>query len=372
MTAKEMLIKLCDSVVADDPPFFWNKWQYDDGVKLKGVEAAWRLTGKQEYFDIIKKYADNFIDEEGNIPKYHDKEYNIDHLNNGKNILFLYNETKDPRYLKVLKLMRNQIKDHPRIETGGFWHKNIYPHQMWLDGLFMGQPFYAEYSKVFNEPENFDDIANQFYLMAKYSYNEEKQLFYHAYDHSREQRWANKETGCSPNFWGRSIGWFGMAIVDTLDYFPADHKGRAILLDALNKVVGGIKRYQDPQRKLWWQLVDRAGENGNYIETSCSAMFVYVIAKAVLKGYIDKSYLEIAESGFKALVETETSINEKGHVVLHHVCEVAGLGAGPGAPPEKYRTGTPEYYYSEPVIDNDGKGYGAFINVAAVMAELGK
>ena len=190
-------------------PLKLKKWgAYDSGVVLKGIEQVWRETKDQKYFDYLKKNVDEYVEADGNIRTYELEEYNIDQINNGKLLLTLYQETGLEKYKKAAYLQREQLKTHPRTSEGGFWHKNIYPHQMWLDGLFMGSPFYAEFAKIFNEPEIFDDVAHQVVLMAKHTKDPKTGLFYHGWDESKEQKWANPETGASPNFWGRAMGWY--------------------------------------------------------------------------------------------------------------------------------------------------------------------
>ncbi|HLT42513.1 MAG TPA: glycoside hydrolase family 88 protein, partial [Sphingobacteriaceae bacterium] len=194
------------------------KWSYDLGVILKGTEAVWKATGDVKYFSYIQKQMDNYVQEDGTIKAYRRDDYNIDFVNNGKLLLLLHQVTRQQKYYKAATILRDQLRTHPRTSEGGFWHKKIYPHQMWLDGLYMGEPFYAEYAKLFNEPEAFDDITNQFVLMEKHSRDEKTGLLYHGWDESREQAWADDITGKSPNFWGRSLGWFGMALVDAIEY----------------------------------------------------------------------------------------------------------------------------------------------------------
>ena len=180
------------------------KWRYDQGVILKGMEAVWNATGDGKWFKYIQKSMDFYVKDDGSIKGYRLDEYNIDHINNGKLLLLLYQVTGKEKYKKAADLLRNQLKTHPRTKEGGVWHKKIYPHQMWLDGLYMGQPFYAEYAKIFHEDSAFNDIANQFILMEKYAMDKKTGLLYHGWDESREQKWADKTTVQSPNFWGRS------------------------------------------------------------------------------------------------------------------------------------------------------------------------
>lgn len=336
------------------------KWRYDMGVILKGMEAYWRGTQNQAYFNYIKTMIDFYVDNNGKIKGYKKDEFNIDHVNNGKNILFLYEETGNEKYKKAAGLLRDQLRHHPRTRSGGFWHKDIYPWQMWLDGLYMAQPFYAQYAKLFNEPEAFNDITRQFVLMEQNARDKRTGLLYHGWDESREQRWANKKTGQSPNFWSRALGWYGMAMVDALDYFPANHPGRDSIIAILNRYAKAVVNYQDPVSKTWWDVTDKKNAPGNYHESSASCMLVYALAKGVRMKYLPAYFEKAAVAGFEGI---KKEFIEKGRygLDLKGTVAVSGLGGNP------YRDGSYDYYIKEPVITNDPKGIGAFIKCAAEM-----
>lgn len=333
------------------------KWRYDQGVILKGMEGIYHATGDVKWFDYIKKSMDIYVQEDGSIRGYRPDEYNIDHINNGRVLLFLYRETGQEKYKKAADLLRNQLRTHPRTSEGGFWHKKIYPHQMWLDGLYMGEPFYAEYAKLFGEDTAFNDITKQFILMEKHSRDPKTGLLYHGWDESKQQKWANKTTGLSPNVWGRALGWFGMAMVDVLDHIPKNHEGRKSIINILNRFAKAITTVQDAKTGLWYDVVDKPKEPKNYFEASASSMLVYTLAKAVRMGYIPSSYLNNAKKGYSGIVKQFIK-TENGQVNLHGTVMVSGLGGNP------YRDGSFEYYMSEPVIVNDPKGVGAFIHAA--------
>lgn len=338
------------------------KWSYDLGVILKGVEGVWKATGDRKWFDYIQKMMDHYVQEDGTINMYKPQDYNIDYINNGKVLLTLYQVTGKGKYLLAVEKLRDQLRTHPRTSEGGFWHKKIYPSQMWLDGLYMGQPFYAEYAKLFNEPDAFDDITNQFVLMERHSRDGKTGLLYHGWDESRKQAWADQATGKSPNFWGRSLGWYGMALVDALDHFPADHPGRDTLAAILNRFAKAVTNFQDGKSGVWYDVVDQGGRKGNYLEASASCMLVYTLAKGVRKGYLPENYLAHADQGYKGILKEFISTRDGGGINLEKTVQVSGLG-GAG----RYRDGTFEYYISEPVIQNDPKGMGAFIKCAAEM-----
>lgn len=339
------------------------KWRYDHGVILKGIESIWYATGDARWFNYIQKSMDFYVLPNGTIKGYRPDEYNIDHINNGKLLLLLYRVTGKEKYKKAADGLRAQLKTHPRTTEGGFWHKKIYPAQMWLDGLYMGQPFYAEYAKLFGEDTAFNDITRQFVLMERHARNAKTGLLYHGWDESRQQQWADKKTGLSPNVWGRALGWFGMAMVDVLDYFPPEHKGRDSIIRILNRFAKAVSSVQDSKTGLWYDVPNKPAEPKNYFEASASCMLVYTLAKGVRKGYLPKEYLSNAQKGFEGIKKQFIKV-EGGQTNLHGTVAVSGLGGKP------YRDGSFDYYMSEPVIVNDPKGMGAFIKAAAEMEIL--
>jgi unsaturated rhamnogalacturonyl hydrolase len=336
------------------------RWSYDHGVILKGIEGIWNNTGDVKWFNYIHKMMDYYVREDGSIYDYRPDEYNIDHINNGKLLLLLYRVLGKEKYKRSLDLLRGQLKGHPRTNEGGFWHKKIYPYQMWLDGLYMGQPFYAEYAKLFHEDSVFDDVTNQFVWMEKHARDAKTGLLYHGWDESKEQKWANKETGLSPHFWGRALGWYGMAMVDVLDHFPQDHPGRTAIIGILNRFAKAVVKVQDPASGLWYDIVDMPKEPKNYKEASASCMLVYTLAKAVRLGYIPSSYAAPAKKAYAGIIKEFIKV-EDGQVNLHGTVSVSGLGGKP------YRDGSFEYYMSEKVVVNDAKGVGAFIKCSVEM-----
>ncbi len=337
------------------------KWSYDLGVVLKGMEEVWRSTGNPKWFDYIQKMMDFYVQEDGSIRRYRLEEYNIDHINNGKVLLFLYAETGAEKYRNAVRSLRSQLLTHPRTSEGGFWHKQIYPHQMWLDGLYMAQPFYAAYAQAFGEDSIYNDVARQFGLMEKHARDSATGLLYHAWDESREQAWADKATGRSPHVWGRAYGWFGMALVDALDFFPDEHRGKDSLQAILNRWAEASSRVQDPATGLWYDLLDVPERDGNYIESSACAMIVYTLLKGVRKGYLDERMAAVAKRGYAGVVDRFVSQDTVGNYHFEGTVKVSGLGGRP------YRDGSFAYYMSEPVIQDDPKGLGAFIKCAAEM-----
>ncbi len=353
--AATMMRKWKDS--ATQPP----NWTYDHGVVLEGIAGLWKNTGDGKYFRYIQQSIDAYVDDAGNIRTYKMHDYNIDNVKNGRTLLLLYQVTNQKKYKLAADHLREQLRQQPRTNDGGFWHKKRYPYQMWLDGLYMGEPFYAEYAALFGEDGAFDDITRQFVLMETHSRDDRTGLLYHGWDESREQKWADRTTGRSPNFWGRAMGWYGMALVDVLDHFPAKHKGRDSLLAILNRFAAAVQKYQDPATGGWYQVLDKGTSKGNYLEASGSCMFVYALAKGVRKGYLPESYRKVAVKGFEGIQKKFVKKAPEGGIDLEGTVSVAGLGGNP------YRDGSYEYYLSEKVVVNDPKGVGAYMMAANEM-----
>jgi unsaturated rhamnogalacturonyl hydrolase len=363
-------MKMSDSVIQFYPALS-GRWIYHDGVVLKGIEEVWRLSKVQKYFDFIQNHIDHYVDQYGAIKGYQLETYNIDNINNGKLFFTLFQETGELKYRKAADLLRRQLQEHPRTSEGGFWHKQFYQHQMWLDGLYMGAPFYAQYIQTFGKPTEFDDVVRQILLVEKHLKDPTTGLYYHGWDESKVQKWSNPKTGCSPNFWSRAIGWFLMALVDVLDFLPPEQAGRPKLIAIFASLADAVIKYQDPQSRLWYQVTDQLDREGNYPEASASSMIIYALAKAVRKGYLAKEYLATAQQAFQGLVDNLVEIAANGRVNLKQICEVAGLGTPPYAVPAiSYRDGSFSYYISEPVVTNDFKGVGPFILAAAEFEKI--
>jgi unsaturated rhamnogalacturonyl hydrolase len=338
------------------------QWHYKDGLLFKGIHRLWQKTGVARYWQSLAAYVDRYVDASGAIATYSPDEYNIDQINPGKLLFPLYEATGQERYRRALGLLREQLRRHPRTHEGGFWHKQIYPSQMWLDGIYMGCPFYAEFAATFDEPAAFNDVAFQIITIEEHTRDPRTGLLYHAWDESSRQRWADPATGCSPHFWSRAIGWYAMALVDVLDHFPQEHAARPKLLAILERTLVAVARVQDASTGLWWQVLDQGGRAGNYLEASGTCMYVYAMARGVRQGYLDADWLPIAVRGFDGLLGHLVTIDGAGRVDLHGICSSAGLGGNP------YRDGSFEYYVGEPIATNDLHGVGAFL-LAAVELE---
>jgi unsaturated rhamnogalacturonyl hydrolase len=347
------------------------RWDYTTSLFGLSLLKLAECTGDAAFADFGAKTAESFVGADGAIATYKQDEFNIDMIPPGKVLLARWEQgVRDARFKTALETLRAQMAKHPRTTEGGFWHKQRYPDQMWLDGLFMASPFLAQYAQTFGEPALFDDVANQILLMDRHGYDAKTGLHYHAWDEKRAQSWANRQTGQSPNFWSRAEGWYAMAIVDSLDFFSPTHPEVEHVNDVLRRVADGIVRWQDPATGLWWQVTDQGAREGNYLEATASSMFVYSLAKGINRGYLSREkYLPAVLKGYAGLIrdfirpEGDTS-----RISLTRCCEVAGLGYtnARGRP----RDGSFEYYVSEPVIDNDLKGVGPFILAGIEVQQL--
>lgn len=341
------------------------RWGYEIGVALMGFERLYERTGEKRYIEYVKHILDYFIEDDGTIKTYVLEEYNSDSIPPGRQLLKLYEVYKEERYRLAARNLRRQIAWTPRNRAGGFWHKLKYPSQMWLDGLYMVEPFYARYALLDGQKKDFDDIVNQFVTMERYARDAKTGLLYHGWDESREQRWADPRTGLSPEFWSRSMGWYLMALVDVLDYMPAGHPRRGELLAILNRLATALVKFQDGRSGVWWQITDKANREKNYLESSATAMFVYGLAKAVRLGYLPKSFLPPTEKAYRGMIKEFVRADADG--TYHFIQTVSGAGLG-GDP---YRDGSYDYYVSEPKRDDDLKAIGPFIQACLEMEAAG-
>ncbi|MDP3177133.1 MAG: glycoside hydrolase family 88 protein [Spirochaetaceae bacterium] len=366
MTESSWARMMADSTMRANPELRGGWECYPIGVALKGIEAVWRSCREAKYLDYIQRNIDLMVSPSGEIPGFRPGTENIDHINNGKIVLALFRETKEPRYAKAARFLMGQLERHPRTSEGGFWHKRIYPHQMWLDGIYMGSPFYAEYASLFGGGSGFDDVARQIVLMNGHARDPVSGLLYHGWDESRSQLWADPKTGLSPNFWGRAMGWYAMAIVDVMDTLPADHPARGAIAGIFNDMAEALARVRDEGSGLWYQVLDQGGREGNYLEASASAMFSYAFLKAARLGFAREGVREMGLAAFRGMTERFIETDAEGFIHIKDTCMVAGLGSfGPNCP---YRDGSYEYYIGEPRMVDDLKGVGAFI-LAASEAE---
>ena len=331
------------------------KWNYCHGLVLQSMMDVYDRYGDKKFYDYALAYADTMVQNDGSIMTYKVDDYTFDRLNSGRILFRIYEQEKQEKYKKAMDLLRTQFDGHPRNDDGGFWHKKVYENQVWLDGVYMSMPYYAEYAFRNNDVDVYQDIVNQFRTVAKHTYDAENDVYRHACDVSKRQKWADPVTGQSQHCWGRAMGWFAMACVDVLDFMPEHEPGREEILAILEKLVKQIKARQDAKTGVWYQVIDRSGDEGNYLEATCSTMFVYTLLKAVRNGYIDPSYKDVAEKGYRGILKEFVKVDENGIVSIEKCCAVAGLGG------KNNRSGDYQYYLNEPIRANDPKAVGPFI-----------
>ena len=332
-----------------------NKWNYIDGCMITALLALYEIKGEERYFNFAKAFVDYFVQEDGSIKTYDIKEYNLDNINTASNLFYLYDKTGEEKYKKAIEHVRQQLESMPRTKEGSFWHKNIYPNQVWLDGLYMAQPFYMRYETVFNRMENCQDVIKQFKNVERLMRDEKTGLYYHGYDESREMYWADPVTGRSPNFWLRSMGWFTLALVETAQATDETlYYEKRYLIGLLEGLLDSLAPYQD-ESGMFYQVVDKKDFPGNYLETSGTALISYAILKAVRLGFISPKYAPMGEKAFTGIMDKYLSKNEDGTLKLGGICLVAGLGG------KNRRDGSVEYYLSEPVVENEAKGVAPFL-----------
>ena len=343
------------------------QWHYEHGLLLQSIFILGEKTGGDDMCTWVKTMYDIKVMEDGAINSYREEEYNLDQINPGKTLFLLYKKYGEEKYRKAIESLIGQLRRHPRTKTNGFWHKKIYPWQMWLDGLYMAGPFYAQYTAEFGGGEDVDDVVHQFTLIESKTRDGETGFLYHAWDESREQLWANPETGCSPHFWGRALGWYCMALVDAFDFIPPHcQKQRESLSAIAGRLVTPLLKFQDKESGLWYQILDRSSFQKNYTESSASAMFVYFLLKMIRLGLVSKidapAVRQTALAAYQGLLKEKIREDEDGQLHLTGTCKVAGLGGNP------YRDGSYEYYVNEPIGEDDLKGVGPFI-LASMEAE---
>lgn len=333
-----------------------NKWNYIDGCMITGILERYEITGEARFLDFADRFMSGFVEEDGRIRTYDPAEYSLDNVNPAKNLFTLYDLTGKEKYRKALELVRSQLSTMPRTPEGNFWHKLIYPNQVWLDGIYMALPFYMEYEKRFDAQKDCEDICRQIANVEIRMRDPKTGLYYHGYDASRKMYWADPDTGCSPNFWLRAEGWFILGLVDVLEIMqdlPMQAESvhlQHMLLD----LAKALSKYQDPSG-LWYQLIALPELAGNYLETSGTALISAALLKAVRLGFLPESFRAVGEKAFYGIVDHRLTKNADGTPCVTGICLVAGLGG------EQHRDGSVAYYLSEPVVQNDAKGVGPLL-----------
>lgn len=366
--------RLIDETTPDAP--IWNienikhgkpaAWNYIDGCMMTSLYTIYKQTGEKKYLEFIDKFVDYYVFEDGSIRGYDLETYNLDNLNEGRVLFDLCRETGKEKYEKAIELLYKQVKEQPRTGTGNFWHKKIYPNQVWLDGLYMAQVFYTRYEVERNGCKNLADVVKQFRGVYENMYDREKRLYYHGWDWSKTAFWADKNTGLSKSFWLRSVGWYTVGLVDSISYIPDGEKElKDELIKIFRETIEGLEQYIDPVGDMFYQVPDQMGREGNYLETSGSAMIAYAMMKGARLKVVDGRFAKVGKKVFdgicrKYLTQTDGKLN------LGGICLMAGLG------PEnnRRRDGTFEYYISEPVVENDAKGTGPFVMAYTELKQM--
>ena len=331
------------------------RWNYETGLLLAAIREASNRCLEGRHEEAVRARVDALVSADGSIEGYRRDEFNLDQINSGRIVLDLWKSTGEPRYRKAVESLLGQLGAHPRTPSGSFWHKKIYPHQVWLDGLYMFGPFYAACAREFSRPEYFDDICSQVLAVRDRMGHEGSGLYCHAWDESRAMAWADPATGLSPHVWGRAVGWLSMALVDLLEWIPADHGGRQDIEAMFGNLAAALLCEQD-RSGLWWQVMDKPGDAGNYLEVSASSMFAYALLKGSRMNFLPGTdFAEAARRALEAIESRFVTFDSSGRFHLGGICKVAGLGGKP------YRDGSYSYYLSEPVVSDDFKGTGPFI-----------
>lgn len=340
-----------ESIKGGKPPH----WNYIDGCMITSLLEMEKITGDSRYFDFAETFIDYYVSEGGKILGYSVEKYNLDDVNEGRVLFELYERTGKQKYLDAIALLKSQLDSQPRTNTNNFWHKLIYPNQIWLDGIYMAQVFSTIYAKKLGGGD-FSDPVGQIKNVRRYMFDEEKSLYYHGMDCSISIFWADRESGLSANFWLRSIGWFCVALADVIEILP-DGADKEDISRIFAEIMNGVLSYRDSESGMYWQVVDQPGREGNYLETSGSCMLAYAQLKGARLGVIPSEFSGLGRATFDGVCEKYLTVSEEGELNLGGICLVAGLG------PENNtrRDGSYEYYISEPVVENDAKGVAPFI-----------
>lgn len=345
------------------------KWNYTTGLELTAFLEVYKEYGGEDIFNYVLDWYNQAIDTSGTIYKYKKSNFNVDHICPGNALFYLYERTGEERFKTAMDTLWDQLADQPRTPEGGFWHKKVYPNQMWLDGLYMAQPYYAHYAYIFGDQasraETYEDVINNLLIVAEHTYDPSTKLYRHAWDSSKEMFWCDPETGQSAHAWGRALGWYVMGIVDVLDFIPENTPGREKVIEILQGIYKVLPDYADKTTGMWYQVLDCPGREGNYLEATCSAMFSYALLKGVRKGYLDPSLKEYAVETYNDFMECFV-VEEDGLLTVKDCCEVAGLGG------KENRSGKYDYYINEKIRDNDPKGVGPFIMASLEYEELSR
>jgi unsaturated rhamnogalacturonyl hydrolase len=328
-----------------------NRWHYHQGVFLQAMEKVWQATGEAKYLNYIRDYVNLYVSPEGELTvKDH-----LDDIMPGQLLFVLDENFDDPRYRKLADFLRGLLNTWKTTSDGGFWHKDIYPNQMWLDGIYMAGVFSVRYAAKYNDPDLFDVVVKQALLMYEHLYDEKTGLLYHAWDETRSRPWADPVTGRSPEFWGRSVGWYGFALCEILEYLPENHPQRSKFISILQRFVDGLVQFQEPTTGLWYQVVDKGDRPENWLELSCSTLFVFTIAHCIRDGYIEESYNQYVQKGYEG-IQKKVIISPEGLLQVPDVC--IGTSAGDF-----------DYYCARDKKTNDLHGTATYVHMLMELAK---
>lgn len=332
-------------------------WNYTPGLEMKAFLDVYETYGGDDILQYVDDWYGLCIGDDGHVKYYYKGDYTVDKVCPARTLYQLYDDTGKEKYRMAIDSMMTRLLAHPRTSEGAFWHKTVYPYQVWLDGLYMAEPFYTEYTVRYAEDKEaaWADIVNDFVVAARHTYDPATKLYRHAWDETRSMFWCDPETGQSQHCWGRALGWYCMALVEVLEKMPEGTAGRGQLLEILRGIVDVLPSFADPQTGMWYQVLDCPGREGNYLEATCSAMFSYTLLKGVRLGFLDSSLEDYARKVYDGLVATFITEDENGLLSINQCCSVGGLGG------KDNRMGDYAYYLSEPVRSNDPKGVGPFI-----------
>jgi len=368
------------------------RWSYVMGIELEAMLDTYLIYGGEKIMDYCQEYTDTMITNKGEIRNYNLLDYNLDNIRTGHFVSRMYQLRPEKKNLKAIKIMMKQLDSQPRtVADKVFWHKAIYAYQVWLDGIFMGLPYRSLTASMLYSKKKarkiYDDAVNQISITYDRTFDPKTGLNRHAYDENRNMFWSDKQTGLSQHCWGRAQGWYSMALIELLDVMPADYARRSELIALLEKDLDAIIKWQDAETGLWYQVMDQPGREGNYLESTCSSMFAYVLMKAHRKGYLGEKYRDAGIKAYNGIIKHFIKVNPDNTISLTQCCEVAGLGPGISPQVEEAlikinpknkakenlrRDGSYAYYLSEPIRDNDAKGVGPFIWASLEMERIEK
>jgi unsaturated rhamnogalacturonyl hydrolase len=337
-------------------------WNYTDGIIIDALYSIASRTGREDDFNYIRQYLDRFVSSDGRMdPQAYPLElYSLDRIRPASTLLWMYDRTGEEKYLKAARYVATQLDKQPRTSDGGYWHRSTYPNQMWLDGIYMADVYSVQFAAKTKQPKYYDEAVKQITLIYSHTRDPKTGLCYHGWDETRSRPWANKETGASPEFWGRAIGWYVMAMADVMDWLPENHPGRKEVLPIFQSLCRSLVNYQDRSSGMWYQILDKPSAPKNYVETSCTLMFAYAMARGAQRGWLGQEFLEHARRATRGVLNRQVDLLPGNRMDIRGTVQVGSLGGNGGF----Y-----DYYVNVPVVTNDQKSIGAFMNLSLVLSE---